>query len=76
MAYPIRELELADLDGDKIEELIVLEERNSNEQAITVWRWREWYFQNGWSSPLGQYSKLKATGLGNTPALILVENAW
>jgi hypothetical protein len=57
VADPIREVELGDVDGDRVEELIVLEERGGI-QAVTVWRWHGWGFTLVWRSPPGRYQDL------------------
>lgn len=57
VADPIRELELGDVDGDGVQELVVLEERD-NARAVTVWRWHGWGFSLAWRSPPGRYRDL------------------
>jgi hypothetical protein len=57
VADPIREVELGDVDGDGVQELIVLEERG-DAQAVTVWRWHGWGFSLAWRSPPGRYRDL------------------
>jgi len=57
VADPIREVELGDVDGDGVQELIVLEERG-DAQAVTVWRWHGWGFSLVWRSPPDQYRDL------------------
>lgn len=48
---PIRELTLGDVDGDNIEELIVIEElADGSAQAISVWQWQGWTFGLQWRS--------------------------
>jgi hypothetical protein len=54
---PIREVELGDVDGDGVPELIVLEER-AGAQAVTVWRWHGWGFSLTWRSPPGHFRDL------------------
>jgi len=56
---PIHEVELGDVDGDGVQELIVLEERNDGlHRAVTVWRWHGWGFSLMWRSPPGRYRGL------------------
>jgi hypothetical protein len=57
VADPIREVELGDVDGDGVQELIVLEE-GGDAQAVTVWRWHGWGFSLVWRSPPGRYRDL------------------
>jgi poly-gamma-glutamate synthesis protein (capsule biosynthesis protein) len=48
---PIQELALGDVDGDGIEELIVIEElADGSAQAISVWQWEGWTFGLQWRS--------------------------
>jgi hypothetical protein len=54
---PILEVELGDLDGNGVEELIVLEERGDT-RAVTVWRWHGWGFSLLWRSSSGRYKDL------------------
>jgi hypothetical protein len=56
---PIHEVELGDVDGDNMQELIVLEEQGAGlDRAVTVWRWHGWGFSLMWRSPLGRYRDL------------------
>ena len=57
VADPIREVELGDVDGDGVQELIVLEER-ADGRAVTVWRWHGWGFSLVWRSSPGSYQDL------------------
>ena len=54
---PILEVELGDVDGDGVQELIVLEEMAAG-RAVSVWRWHGWGFSLGWRSPPGRYQDL------------------
>lgn len=57
---PIHEVELADVDGDGMQELIVLEEAGDGaERAVAVWRWNQWWFSIVWRSPEGAYHDLR-----------------
>ena len=72
VADPIREVELGDVDGDGLHELIVLEERGDG-CAVTVWRWHGWGFSLMWRSPPGRYRDLALiTGGANHPPIISV----
>jgi hypothetical protein len=57
VADPLREVELGDVDGDGVQELVVLEARGDT-QALTVWRWHGWGFSLAWRSPPGRYRDL------------------
>ena len=59
---PIYEVELGDVDGDGVQELIVLEGHGESLRyaakhlaAVTVWRWHGWGFSLAWRSPPGRY---------------------
>ena len=53
---PIHEVELGDVDGDNVQEVIVLEEQGDGlARAVTVWRWHGWGFSLIWRSPRGRY---------------------
>jgi poly-gamma-glutamate capsule biosynthesis protein CapA/YwtB (metallophosphatase superfamily) len=54
---PIREVELGDVDGDGVHELVVLEERGDS-RAVGIWRWHGWGFSLVWRSPPGHYRDL------------------
>jgi hypothetical protein len=70
---PIREVELADVDGDRVQELIVLEEAGDGaEQAVAVWRWNQWWFNIVWRSPEGVYRDLRLTSSQNTEGLPII----
>jgi hypothetical protein len=59
VADPLCEVELGDIDGDGLQELIVLEEQGDGlERAVTVWRWHGWGFSLMWRSPPGRYRDL------------------
>jgi poly-gamma-glutamate capsule biosynthesis protein CapA/YwtB (metallophosphatase superfamily) len=56
---PLHEVELGDVDGDNVQELIVLEEQgDGSNRAVTVWRWHGWGFSLNWRSSLGRYRDL------------------
>jgi hypothetical protein len=50
VADPILGVELAELDGDGVEELIVLEQRSAI-PAISAWRWHGWGYTLLWRLP-------------------------
>lgn len=55
---PIQEIELGDVDGDGIQELVVLETSDDGGRAIAVWRWQGWSFGLLWRSESGPYRDL------------------
>jgi hypothetical protein len=57
VADPIHEVEVGDVDGDGIQELVVLEEQG-RDLAVSVWRWHGWGFTLVWRSPPGRYRDL------------------
>jgi hypothetical protein len=71
---PIHEVELGDVDGDNVQELIVLEERGAGlDRAVTVWCWHGWGFSLVWRSPLGRYRDLAlSSGGAGSPLTITV----
>jgi hypothetical protein len=72
VADPIREVELGDVDGDGVQELIVLEERGDG-CTVTVWRWHGWGFSLMWRSPPGRYRDLALiTGEADYPLIVSV----
>jgi len=54
---PILEVELGDVDGDGVQELVVLEDQG-DAQSIAVWRWQGWSFSLVWRSQPGYYQNL------------------
>jgi hypothetical protein len=72
VADPIREVELGDVNGDGVQELIVLEERDEG-CTVTVWRWHGWGFSLMWRSPPGRYRDLALmAGGADCPPIISV----
>jgi poly-gamma-glutamate capsule biosynthesis protein CapA/YwtB (metallophosphatase superfamily) len=72
VADPIQEVELGDVDGDGVQELVVLEEREAG-QAVAVWRWHGWGFSLEWRSPPGRYRDLALIpGQAGSPLVITV----
>jgi hypothetical protein len=76
----IYEVELGDVDGDGVQELIVLEDcdgslGHTDRQltAITVWRWHGWGFSLAWRSPPGRYRDMAlVTAEAGSPPTISV----
>ncbi|MGC9393463.1 MAG: hypothetical protein ACP5J4_01260 [Anaerolineae bacterium] len=64
VAHGIHEVALADVDGDKIEELLVLESAWSGDgldaaqRTLSVWDWHGWGFNLRWRSAPGRYRDL------------------
>ncbi|MCI0650169.1 MAG: CapA family protein [Chloroflexi bacterium] len=75
---PIQELELGDVDGDGVQELVVLEELDGGPgRAVAVWRWAGWTFSLVWRSPIGNYQELALIpGIDGQPALITIASEW
>ena len=64
---PIREMAVADVDGDGKNELVVLEgdyEEAADElaQYVTTWKWSGWSFYHEWRSEEGRYYGLEMGG--------------
>jgi Bacterial capsule synthesis protein PGA_cap len=56
---PILEVELGDVDGDGLEELVAIEApTNDSARYLTVWRWHGWGFSLVWRGPPGAYHDL------------------
>lgn len=67
---PISEVELGDVDGDGVQEMVVLEERDGG-SAVSVWQWHGWGFSLVWRSPMGRYRDLVLLpGLGGSRPII------
>jgi poly-gamma-glutamate capsule biosynthesis protein CapA/YwtB (metallophosphatase superfamily) len=77
VSEPIHEVELGDVDGDGVQELVVLEEwGDGSERAVAVWRWHGWGFSLAWRSPPGRYRDLVLTpGEAGGPPTIRVTAA-
>jgi hypothetical protein len=59
VADPILEVELGDVDGDGLEELVVLEECGGGpDRTVSVWRWHGWGFSLAWRSAPGRLRDL------------------
>ena len=72
VADPICEVELGDVDGDGVQELIVLEEQGEGlDRAVTVWRWHGWGFSLTWRSPPGRYRDLALMANGDDRPLTI-----
>jgi hypothetical protein len=71
---PIHEVELGDVDGDGVQELVVLEEQGDGlDRAVAVWRWYGWGFGLVWRSSGGHYRDLALIpGAAGHPLIIRV----
>ncbi len=59
---PILELEMGDVTGDGVQELVVLEEDGVDKQRfVSVWRWHGWGFSQLWRSQGGFFQDLVLT---------------
>jgi poly-gamma-glutamate synthesis protein (capsule biosynthesis protein) len=60
---PVKEVELADVNGDGQAELLVLEEeRGGKGRAITIWHWHGWGFSLDWRSDYAGYEQMTVSG--------------
>jgi hypothetical protein len=76
VADPIHEVALGDVDGDGVQELVVVEEqRDDLNRAVSVWRWHGWGFSLLWRSPPGHYRDLTLVPgeVGPPPTISVVE---
>ena len=76
VADPIREVELGDLDGDGVQELIVIETQKSGKEAIAVWNWHGWGFSLVWRSPEARYEDLTVVSGASGRRVISVGKVW
>jgi hypothetical protein len=59
VAFPIHELQLGDVTGDGVDNLVVLEETAEGQRrTISVWCWHGWGYTLLWRSPPGHYRDL------------------
>lgn len=72
VAIPIQEVELADVDGDGKQELIVMEEQEDEMKTIAVWRWNDWVFNLIWRSSPGRFVDLQGRETGNDQRIITI----
>jgi poly-gamma-glutamate synthesis protein (capsule biosynthesis protein) len=71
---PILEIDLEDLNGDGLEELVVIEKSiDHNTEYLAIWRWHGWGFSLVWRSQPGNYEDLTIIPASkNLPARISV----
>ena len=75
VGFPITEVELADVDSDGIQEILVLEvvQDNSGERTLAVWQWNQWWFSHVWRSEAGAYHHLHVGRDEEQQALMCVQ---
>lgn len=83
VTYPIHELILADIDGDSLQELVVLESAEAGDDSaaalrtLSVWDWRGWHYSLRWRSEPGYYHNLhfipSTTEEGDNSGFLIVE---
>jgi poly-gamma-glutamate capsule biosynthesis protein CapA/YwtB (metallophosphatase superfamily) len=76
VADPILELELGDVNGDGVQELITVEERDSGLRAVTVWRWHGWGFSLLWRSLEANYNEMGLVKTESQKLVIQVGVEW
>jgi poly-gamma-glutamate synthesis protein (capsule biosynthesis protein) len=67
VSEPILEVELGDLDGDRVQELVALEGN-----AVSLWRWHGWGFALLWRSTSGSFRDLMLLPQENGSSVIAV----
>ena len=74
VAFPIHELQLGDVTGDGVDNLVVLEKTaNGQQRTISVWHWHGWGYTLLWRSPPGHYRDLVLLPrMNGQPAVISV----
>lgn len=76
VAHGLHEIALADVDGDGVEELVVLESAHPGDgpdavqRTLSVWDWHGWGFNLRWRSEPGRYVDLSVTESGVIVALV------
>jgi hypothetical protein len=72
VAIPIQEIELADVDGDGRQEMIVLEEQKDGMKTFAVLKWDDWVFRLFWRSLPGRYMDLQVREAGDSQPEIVI----
>ena len=78
LSQPNCEFEIADIDNDNINDLIVIEGEYSQEPTcsgnyVAVWKWNGWGFSNEWRSDKGNFSNLEVEKI-NGKSYIVVDS--
>jgi len=70
---PILEVELGDVNGDGIEELLAVESpvNTGDQRFVTIWGWHGWGFSLLWRSPPGSYQDLVLYSPGEGKPLMI-----
>lgn len=70
---PIEEMELGDVDGDGVAELVVITQLAAGEgEVVSVWQWQGWTFSQQWVSTPGWYADLVLVDEGGERPLLSV----
>ena len=72
LTIPIREVDLADVDGDGKQELVVLEVQPDGMKTIAVLRWDDWVFRLFWRSVPGKFVDLQVRATGENQKVITI----
>lgn len=72
----ILEIEVADLDGDRDDELIVLEDCRDGLHLLSVWRYNNWFFSQVWSASPDRFQGLSLSHQKNGQPLITIGRKW
>ena len=77
VGVPILAVELGDLDGDGMQELVVLEEGSApGQRTVAVWDWNGWGFSLLWRSAPGAYSSVAVVEQVEALPVIVVARSW
>lgn len=89
VSEPIREVALGDLNGDRLQELVVIEDRcaagDQSEaacwdrcelQSIAVWGWNGWGFSRLWRSEIGKLHSLEILTDADGEQYFTVVRSW
>ncbi len=77
VGFPITEVELADVDSDGLQEILVLEvvQDNSGERTLAIWQWNQWWFSHVWRSEVGVYHHLHVGQDEEQQAMMCVQSS-
>lgn len=89
VSEPIREVALGDLNGDRQQELVVIEDRCSGinlpemlcqdrceSQSVAVWGWNGWGFSRLWRSEIGKLHSLEILTNADGDNYFTVVRSW